>query len=199
MGFYSYVFVVQKLLRKFWPILNLGRLQKVQDLIFSVKALLPPNCYMASLDLKDAYLHIPIAQSCPETPKTSDLKIKEETFHLRFQALPFGFSSSPRIFTCDGGSPGNTPAQRHFYYCLSRWLASLWNHPRKVGQGSEIHTQDFLRKLGWLVKCNLISHPADYILGIRPRLGTSKGVVFYSKEKIYKIQWRCCRTVTKAQ
>lgn len=62
-AFYSHVFMVQKPSGKFRLILNLKPLNLSvnykrfrMDYIFSVKVLLPPNCYMASLDLKIVFL-----------------------------------------------------------------------------------------------------------------------------------------------
>lgn len=53
---------------------------------------------MASIDLRDAYLHVPIA---PASQKQIRFAVKrgDSILHLQFRALPFGLSSSPRIFT----------------------------------------------------------------------------------------------------
>lgn len=60
----------------------------------SVKSLLPPDCFKASIDLKDA---IPI-ESCQKFLRLAE-KTAEETFHLQVRALPLGLSSSHLIFT----------------------------------------------------------------------------------------------------
>ncbi|XP_040215566.1 coiled-coil domain-containing protein 134 isoform X1 [Rana temporaria] len=104
-GFYSHIFVVRKPSGKFRLILNLKPLNVSvrykrfrMDSIYSVKALHPPNCFMASIDLKDAYLHIPIAEDHQRFLRLA-IDTGEEVLHLQFRALPFGLSSSPRIFT----------------------------------------------------------------------------------------------------
>lgn len=47
---------------------------------------------MGSINLRDAYLHVPI--SVPEIPQMG-----KEVLHLQFKALPFSLSSAPQIFT----------------------------------------------------------------------------------------------------
>ena len=63
----------------------------------SLAAVLPElqhNWWGASLDLKDAYLHIAIH---PSSRKWLGFAIGEENF--RFRSLPFGLSTAPRTFT----------------------------------------------------------------------------------------------------
>ena len=56
--------------------------------------LMKPNCFMASLDLKDAYFSIPVHQN-----STKYLKFQFQGQTFKFLALPQGFKDSPRIFT----------------------------------------------------------------------------------------------------
>ena len=104
-GFYSHIFLVKKPSGKYRLILNLKILNRSirykhfrMDTIYSITKLLSPGCFMASLDLRDAYLHVPIA---PASQKFLRLAINLGTsvWHLQFRALPFGLSSSPRVFT----------------------------------------------------------------------------------------------------
>ena len=63
------------------------------DTIETVIGLMRSNCYMASLDLSNAYFSVPVA--------TSDrcyLKFKWKEFY-QFGVLPNGLTSAPRIFT----------------------------------------------------------------------------------------------------
>ena len=57
-------------------------------------ALLTPHCWMASIDLRNAYHSIAI---CPEHQKFLTFQF-EECFY-QYKCLPFGLSSAPRIFT----------------------------------------------------------------------------------------------------
>ncbi|XP_063784392.1 uncharacterized protein LOC134933255 [Pseudophryne corroboree] len=49
---------------------------------------------MVSLDIKDAYLHVPIYP-----PHQAYLRFAVQDCHYQFQTLPFGLSTAPRIFT----------------------------------------------------------------------------------------------------
>ena len=90
--FISSVFVRPKKDGSHRMILNLKNLNKhVQynhfkmDTLQSVITLITPNCYMASVDLKDAYYSVPIA--------VSDQK------YLKFTCFPNGLAFCPRKFT----------------------------------------------------------------------------------------------------
>lgn len=60
----------------------------------SITEALQPGEFLASLDLKQAYLHIPIlpAHRCY-------LRFCVGNRHYQYRALPFGLSSTPQIFT----------------------------------------------------------------------------------------------------
>ena len=100
-GFVNNVFLVPKSEGKWRLILNLKALNqfiiyehfKMED-IRCVKDLLNRGDYMCKLDLKDAYLSIPIHQSFR--------KFLKFTWHGRtyeYTALPFGLSAALRVFT----------------------------------------------------------------------------------------------------
>ena len=56
--------------------------------------MMKPNCFMASLDLKDAYFSIPVHNT-----STKYLKFQFQGQTYKFLALPQGFKDSPRVFT----------------------------------------------------------------------------------------------------
>ena len=100
-GFVSNIFLVPKSEGKWRLILNLKSLNqfvihehfKMED-IRCVRDLLNKGDYMCKLDLKNAYLSIPIQQSFRKFPMFSwQGKLYEYT------ALPFGLSAAPRVFT----------------------------------------------------------------------------------------------------
>lgn len=68
------------------------------DSIFTVRNMVTKECFMASIDLRDACLHIPIA---PQSQKFLRVAVNmgKEVLRLQFRALPFGLSSAPRVFT----------------------------------------------------------------------------------------------------
>ena len=66
------------------------RMTTTQD----VRNILPEGAFTASLDLKDAYWHIPIANHFRKF-----LGFRIGTVKYRFRAMPFGLNIAPRIFT----------------------------------------------------------------------------------------------------
>ena len=53
-----------------------------------------PGEWLASLELKDVYFHVPIGM-----PNWEFLRFALDGVKYRFKVLPFGLSTSPRIFT----------------------------------------------------------------------------------------------------
>lgn len=99
--FISTVFLRPKKNGSFRMILNLKELNHYvvyhhfkMDGLDNCVNLITPGCYMASLDLSDAYYSVPIAK-CSQ--KYLKFRVGEQLFH--FTALPNGLSSGPRIFT----------------------------------------------------------------------------------------------------
>ena len=100
-GFYSTFFIVQKKPEGLRPILNLRPLnQYIQKRHFkmeslrSVKRALKPGDWMSTVDLKDAYMHVPIHIS-----HRKYLRFNVGGKSYQFKVLPFGLSSAPRVFT----------------------------------------------------------------------------------------------------
>jgi len=102
LGFYSHMFLVtKKNTSKLRPIINLKRLNGFLDIpsfqmetTMSVAAAVQPGDWATSLDLTDAYFHIPIA---PWFRKYLRIVVNGKLFQYR--ALPFGLSTSPLVFT----------------------------------------------------------------------------------------------------
>lgn len=100
-GFVSNIFIRPKKDGAFRMILNLKPLNKFvdyhhfkMDTFRTALKLIRPGCFMASVDLKDAYYSIPIAE---EDRKLLMFQWKGK--YYQFTCLPNGLSSSPRIFT----------------------------------------------------------------------------------------------------
>lgn len=71
---------------------------------------------MASLDLKDAYLHVPIAQSSQKFLRLA-VNLGKSVWHLQFRALPFKAVIFPQgIHQSNGRSTGTIEAEGHLYY-----------------------------------------------------------------------------------
>lgn len=99
--FLSRIFLTPKSDGTFRFILNLKALNKfidpyhfkMEDLRTALK-LLTKNCFMASIDLQEAYFAVPIHNS---SKKFLRFKFQNQTYE--FQCLPFGLSLAPLIFT----------------------------------------------------------------------------------------------------
>ena len=97
----SNIFVRPKKDGSMRPIINLRNLNrfvtyrhfKMETLEFAL-TLLRPNCFLASIDLKDAYFTIPIA---PNHQKYLRFLWRDKLW--QFTCLCFGLTSAPRIFT----------------------------------------------------------------------------------------------------
>ena len=100
-GFYSTYFLVPKKTGDLRPILDLRALNeylkvlpfKMLTISDVLKSVLPGE-WFTSIDLKDAYFHVPIAQRHRQF-----LRFAYRGCHWQFRVLPFGLSLSPRVFT----------------------------------------------------------------------------------------------------
>ena len=100
-GFASAVFVVPKAGGKMRPVVDLRILNSFlpyhhfkMEGIHSLRDLLQPGDYMTKIDLKDAYLTVPIAQD-----DRRFLQFLWQGTRYEFQCLPFGLSVAPWAFT----------------------------------------------------------------------------------------------------
>lgn len=101
LGFYSNLFTVPKPNGDVRPILDLKALNKFlrvqsfrMESIRSVVASLQGGELLASIDIKDAYLHVPIFLDHQKL-----LRFAVNQRHFQFVALPFGLATAPRVFT----------------------------------------------------------------------------------------------------
>ena len=100
-GFYSRYFTVPKKDGGLCPILNLKPFNRYikkatfkMETLQSVIALMVPDLWMESVDLKDAYFHMPIYQG-----HWKYLRFFINGVAYQFKVAPFGLSSAPRLFT----------------------------------------------------------------------------------------------------
>ena len=100
-GLYSRIFIVLKASGSWRPIIDLRvlnryvvktrfRMETVQSVLSAVRR----NDWMVSVDLKDAYLQVPVH---PESRKFLRFTTKEGVF--QFRTICFGLSTAPQVFT----------------------------------------------------------------------------------------------------
>ena len=99
--FLSPIFLVPKRTRGYRLIINLKQLNKFVEVPHfhmtnhvSLAAMLKPPAWAASLDLKDAYFHVPIKKTLH---KYLAFMVHKKLFF--FKALPFGLGIAPFLFT----------------------------------------------------------------------------------------------------
>lgn len=100
-GFFSTIFTRPKKDGSYRLILNLKNLNQCVDTwhfkmetVKTAMSLITPNCWFASIDLKDAYYSVSIADS-----DRKYLKFVWKHSVYQFTCLPNGLASAPRIFT----------------------------------------------------------------------------------------------------
>ena len=195
LGCYSHVFLVKKPSGKFRLILNLKILNKSirykrfrMDSIYSVRKLLPAGCFLASIDLRDAYLHVPIRTSSQRYLRLA-ISTGKEVKHFQFRALPFGLSSSPRVFTkvvAEALAPLRLEGVSIIPYLddLLLFAKSENRLLRDLGK-----TQSHLEGLGWILnmeKSNLV--PSQVIIFLGYSIDSIQKKIFLPEEKIVKVQ-----------
>ncbi|XP_021361806.1 uncharacterized protein LOC110455772 [Mizuhopecten yessoensis] len=114
-GFYSWVFLVKKKSGAWRPSIDLStfntyvdsphfRMETPRRIIASVR----PGMWATSIDLKDAYFHIPVRRSARKF-----LRFTFEQKVYQFRAMPFGLTTAPLDFhQVVVGSSGATPQSR---------------------------------------------------------------------------------------
>ena len=101
LGFYSRLFTVPKESGGWRPVIDLSALNKFVDCPHfqmetgeSIRRAIQPGEWVSSIDISDAYYHIPVA---PAARKYFRFVIDEQVY--QFRSLPFGLNTAPREFT----------------------------------------------------------------------------------------------------
>ena len=152
-GFYSRLFLRPKPTGELRPIIDLSRLNDLilcksfkMETAASIQEALQPGEWMFQVDIKDAYLHIPVRK---ELRKFLRFTVANQVF--QFTTLPFGLCTAPRTFTlilipvlawlrAEG-------IKVHAY--LDDWLGR--SHSQRLANSHGNTVTSLLTKLGWLV------------------------------------------------
>jgi ribonuclease HI len=100
-GFYSRLFLATKKSGEWRPVIDLSRLNSYMspphfkmETVASILQLVTPGQWATSVDLKDAFFHVPVA---PRHRRFLRFSVDNKLY--QFRALPFGLGMSPYVFT----------------------------------------------------------------------------------------------------
>ena len=187
LGFYSRLFLVPKQNNKWRPVIDLSLINChlnvptfKMETAESIRNSLRKNEWLVSIDLRDAYFHIPIH---PRSQKYLRFQTKEGVF--QFKALPFGIATAPLEFTRVVKEVKimamNENLRIHQY--LDDWLLRS-NSKQQCIRDSEnlIH---LIQELGWLInfkKSQLT--PTQNLDFLGYHFDLEKGLVFPTRKKL---------------
>ena len=152
-GYYSTYFLVTKKDGGFRPILNLKYLNLSlqvpsfkMETLRSVIASVEKDDWMTSIDLKDAYLHVPMH---PEFKQF--LRFSFDGVCYQFRVLPFGISTAPRVFTklMLVAAQAVRARGRLCHPYLDDWLSRARSHQSSLDATQDI--RETLLSLGWII------------------------------------------------
>jgi len=189
-GFYSRLFLVPKKTGEWRPVIDLSALNKFvecptfkMDTPEHVRASLQPGMWVTSIDLKDAYFHIPIH---PRHRKFLRFQVLGKVF--QFLALPFGLNTAPRLFTKVGAQLKKMGIRMgillHQY--IDDWLNRALSEA-DVGRKTQLLLQ-LIDELGWIVnldKSDLI--PTQVFEFLSYRFDLARGLVFPTEQRFQKL------------
>ena len=186
--FLSSFFLAPKKPASWRPILNLRPLNTVyirprrfrMETLAVIIPSLQRGMWAASLDLQDAYLHVPVSFRSQRY-----LAFSYRQVQFKFRTLPFGLSTSPRVFTRVVGVVVAELRRRGIllFSYLDDWLI-LGAH-RNQTSSAVSETISLLDSLGWLIN-NRKSHltPALALHYLGARIDLAAGRIFPSVERI---------------
>ena len=189
-GFYSTFFLVPKKNGKMRPIINLKPLNRYlkkthfkMDTLSKVLNLVKTGDWAISLDLKDAYLHVPIFHT-----HRKYLRFCIQNQCYQFKVLCFGPTSAPRVFTKIVSVVAaylRTLGIRLAVY-LDDWL--IVNQNKRQLLSDRENCLNLLKSLGFLVnkeKSTLI--PTQTLIYLGGLFHLDKGLIYPTQERIVEL------------
>ncbi|KAE8602875.1 hypothetical protein XENTR_v10014161 [Xenopus tropicalis] len=152
----------------------------------TIKAVVHTGDWLASLDLKDAYLHVPVAEEHHRY-----LRFAWQEQHLQFQCLPFGLATSPRTFTkvlVVLVAKMRREGVEVYHYLddlliVARERSTLLHHVALV--------RNTLTRFGWLVnEAKSQPEPSQTIIYLGALFNTRIGMVSLPQQKILMLSRR---------
>ena len=142
-----------------------------------------PPCRGSTLDLRDAYLQIPMFP-----PHRKYLRFCVQGVHYQFRAMPFGITVAPRVFTkLMAAVVGHLRSQQiHIFMYLDDWLVK--NQIRELLLHQLNQTIQLLVDVGLIInldKCHLV--PSQIITYLGAVFNLNKGLVLPSENRFLAI------------
>ena len=174
-GFYSRLFLRPKPTRELRPIIDLSSLNThiicehfKMETPQSIQLALQQHEWTYQIDIKDAYLHIPI-----HTKYRKYLRFTVGAEVFQFKTLPFGLSIAPRVFT-SVLKPilallRSRGIKLHAY--LDDWLGRALSQLAAQGEGTQV--TNLMEYLGWIInweKTNINGTQTPIFLGLEFQL-----------------------------
>ncbi|XP_071971333.1 uncharacterized protein [Engystomops pustulosus] len=91
--------VLEDLIREEWKDTHIKYRRFKMESLKSTTPLIPKGAALCTIDLKDAYYHVPIHPISQKFLRFAIRSPENQVRHFQFRALPFGISSAPRLFT----------------------------------------------------------------------------------------------------
>ena len=171
-GYYSNIFLVPKKNGKWRPVIDLSSLNKFircptfkMETTRAVARALQVGEWTTSIDLQDAYFHVPIHPTARKY-----LRFNYEGVTWQFRALPFGLNTAPLVYTrlmsvVTGELRGNQGVVVHSY--LDDWL--IRSQTSRGAQQSTDKVVNLCKQLGLTInndKSDLVPRQLFQFLGI---------------------------------
>ena len=177
LGFYSRLFLSPKPRQRWRPVIDLSRLNTFllverfrTEMPESIRTSLIPGEWVSSIDLSDAYLHIPIH---PNSRKYLRFCHKSQMF--QFTSLPFGLATAPPVFTMIVKEVKLLALTRgiRLHQYLDDWLIRAQSQ-----EEAQVNTRtvvDLTQSLGWIINQEK-TYSGVFIRGLRipPRFSPCK-------------------------
>ena len=186
-GYYSTYFLTPKKTGDWRPILNLKVLNRTMvyhrfrmETIGKMVKAIQPGRWLASIDLKDAYFHIPVFPAHRRFLRFAFLGC-----HFQFRAMPFGLTSAPRIFTKVMAEVAqHLHAQGIHCYPYIDDLLIVGPDRNSTAHAVE-RTLELLISLGWVINRKKSDfNPSQDLVFIGARFQTKLGLVSLPEDRL---------------
>ena len=189
LGFHSCLFLVPKPHQRWRPVIDLSRLNSFllvesfkMETPESIRTSLIPGEWVSSIDLSDAYLHIPIH---PNSRKYLRFCHRSQVF--QFTSLPFGLAIPPQVFTMIVKEVKLMALSRgiRLHQYLDDWLIRAQSQ-----EEGKVNTQvvDLTQSLGWIINQKSELKPTQLFSFVGYEYHLDSALVKPTQERWLKLQ-----------